>query len=220
MRYLALASDYDGTLATGGAMPSSTADALQRYREAGGLLILVTGRDVADLKNICPRLGLFHWVVAENGALLYEPCSGNETLLTAPADPAMIAALKSGGIDPLYIGRVVVATERHQSALVEQVLAACQMPVYMLLNKDSLMILPVGIDKAFGLRALSGQIGLDLNRTIGVGDAENDEPLLASCGTAAAVSNALPSLKQMADWVGTQPAGAGVVELIETVLLG
>jgi hypothetical protein len=45
MQYVALACDYDGTLATNGVVPKSTVDALHRLHRSGRKLMLVTGRE-------------------------------------------------------------------------------------------------------------------------------------------------------------------------------
>ncbi len=73
MRYLALASDYDGTLAQDGVVSPETVEALDRLRHSGRKLILVTGRELPDLEKTFNRLDLFDRVVGENGALLYNP---------------------------------------------------------------------------------------------------------------------------------------------------
>ncbi|MGE5358825.1 MAG: HAD family hydrolase [Bacteroidales bacterium] len=44
MRYLGLACDYDGTLATAGKVDDPTLEALRRLRASGRRLTLVTGR--------------------------------------------------------------------------------------------------------------------------------------------------------------------------------
>ncbi len=49
MLYLALATDYHGTIADEGVVDGSTLVALGRLRAAGRRLILVTGRDLTDL---------------------------------------------------------------------------------------------------------------------------------------------------------------------------
>src|SRR5262249_43299624 len=46
MRFRALATDYDGTLAHDGHVDAPTVDALRRLRDSGRLLILVTGREL------------------------------------------------------------------------------------------------------------------------------------------------------------------------------
>src|SRR6516162_10262553 len=78
MLFVALAADYDGTLAHDGAMAPSTLDALKRLKAAGKRLILVTGREVESLKSVCDALFVFDIVVAENGAVLYFPDSREE----------------------------------------------------------------------------------------------------------------------------------------------
>ena len=66
MRYLALASDYDGTRATDGHVNQETLAALERLRN-GRKLILVTGRELDDLLRVFEQIHLFDLVVAENG---------------------------------------------------------------------------------------------------------------------------------------------------------
>ncbi len=73
MKYLALATDYDGTLASNGRIEPAPLAAIQRLRQEGVKLILVTGRHLLDLLNIFPQLEVFHRVVAGTGALLYRP---------------------------------------------------------------------------------------------------------------------------------------------------
>ncbi|MBL9083578.1 MAG: HAD hydrolase family protein, partial [Planctomycetales bacterium] len=53
---------------------------------------------------------------------------------------------------------------------------------------------------------------------VGVGDAENDHAFLNLCEFSAAVSNALPALKDRADLTLTRDHGAGVAELIDHML--
>jgi len=80
------------------------------------------------------------------------------------------------------------------------------------------MILPAGINKATGLAAALNRMGLSPRNAVGVGDAENDHALLAFCECGVAVANALPTLKEAADFVTTGARGAGVTELIAGLL--
>ncbi len=63
-KYLALATDYDGTIAQHGDVTESTHEALQRWKEGGRKLILVTGRELPDLRKVCPFTNLFDSIVA------------------------------------------------------------------------------------------------------------------------------------------------------------
>ncbi len=84
MRYLLLATDYDGTLASHGRVSESTLAALKGVLSSGRKLVLVTGRHLTDLISIFVDLNIFHRVVAENGAILYRPDSREEKLLCEP----------------------------------------------------------------------------------------------------------------------------------------
>jgi haloacid dehalogenase-like hydrolase len=58
------------------------------------------------------------------------------------------------------------------------------------------------------------------SQTIGIGDAENDHAFLGMFGTAVAVANALPSIKEVADYVTAGARGAGVIEVIGRLAAG
>src|SRR5574338_982266 len=112
MRYLALAADYDGTLATDGLVPTQTVTALERLVGSGRKLILVTGRVLPDLLEIFPRLDLCERVVAEKGELLYRPAS-KELEVLAPAPSALfVDELRRRGVADVSVGQSIVAT-RH-----------------------------------------------------------------------------------------------------------
>jgi hydroxymethylpyrimidine pyrophosphatase-like HAD family hydrolase len=59
---------------------------------------------------------------------------------------------------------------------------------------------------------------LSADQAAGVGDAENDHAFLRLCGYSAAVANALPAVKAEANVVLKGSDGAGVSELIESLL--
>src|SRR5207248_3219182 len=104
MRYLALATDYDGTLAHHGRVDDATLEALSRLRESGRRLLLVTGREMPDLQSTFQRVDLFDRVVAENGALLYRPDTKEEKVLAAPPPPTFLAELEKRSVRPVSAG--------------------------------------------------------------------------------------------------------------------
>jgi hydroxymethylpyrimidine pyrophosphatase-like HAD family hydrolase len=218
MRYLALCTDYDGTLATDGQLLPDTVQSLERLLASGRRLVLVTGRELDDLQKVCPRLDLFEYVVAENGALLFKPSTGEETPLAAPPPEAFVALLRQRGVGPISVGRVIVATWEPHEATVLGTIRDLGLELQVIFNKGAVMILPAGVNKATGLASALEKMELSPHNAVGVGDAENDHALLAMCECSAAVSNALPTLKSAADIVTTADHGAGVVELIEEML--
>src|SRR5581483_7037448 len=61
MRYIALACDYDGTIAHHGKVDEPTLAALERVKASGRKLLLVSGRELEDLQATLPHLGIFDW---------------------------------------------------------------------------------------------------------------------------------------------------------------
>src|SRR5688572_9893587 len=104
MRYIALACDYDGTIAAHGRVAQGTVEVLARLRGTGRKLILVTGREFEDLQRVFSRLDLFDSVVVENGAVLYTPASGDIRTLVPPPPPELFRALQHKGVSPLSAG--------------------------------------------------------------------------------------------------------------------
>ena len=217
MHILAVATDYDGTLAHHGVVDDQTCKALERFRESGRRLILVTGRDLPDLKRVFYRLDLFDRVVAENGALLYDPATEQETPLAPPPLAAFVQALQRREMQPLSVGRSIVATWEPHGTAVLDVIRELGLELQIIFNKGAVMVLPPGVNKATGLAAALRELDLTAANVVGVGDAENDHAFLRACACGAAVANALTALKEDADLVLEGDHGRGVVELLEIV---
>lgn len=218
MRYHVLACDYDGTLALNGAVDDKTLAALERLRQSGRKLVLVTGRELDDLFRVFPHTEMFDRIVAENGALLYRPSSREEVVLGEPPNDEFIRMLREREIRPLSVGRVIVATwEPHETAVLESI-RNLGLELQVIFNKGAVMVLPSGINKATGLAAALTELGLSAHNAVGVGDAENDHAFLSLCECSVAVANALPLLKDRADIVTKLDHGAGVAELIDDMV--
>ena len=56
--------------------------------------MLVTGRELPDLVRVFPRLDLFDRVVAENGALLFEPAAKREAPLAPEPSHPLVETLR------------------------------------------------------------------------------------------------------------------------------
>jgi hydroxymethylpyrimidine pyrophosphatase-like HAD family hydrolase len=218
MHYLALATDYDGTIADDGVVDEATFAALERLRNGARRLILLTGRDLTDLQRVMPRLDLFDLVVAENGALLYDPATREVQALGDPPAAAFIERLRELGVAPLWLGQVIVASCELNEGKVLGAIHDLGLSLRITSNKGTVMVLPAGINKASSLRGALTQLDLSPLNCIGVGDAENDLAFLDVCGLAAAVANALPWVKERVALVTTSARGAGVAELIDQLL--
>lgn len=218
MRYFGLATDYDGTLATSGRVSEEIINELKKFKASGRKLIMVTGRELDELMEVFPHLDIFDIVVAENGALLYKPSTKEEILLGDAPLELFVYELKKRGIERISVGRVIVATWRPHEVTVLEVIRDLGLEYQVIFNKDAVMVLPTGINKATGLEAALKEIGLSPHNIVGIGDAENDHAFLRLCECSAAVDNALPMLKEQVDYLTKADHGHGVVEVIRKVI--
>ncbi len=217
MRYLVLATDYDGTLATHGGVDQSTLLALEDLKNSGRKLVMVTGRELEDLKKVFLQIGLFELVVAENGGLLYNPATQETTALAEPPNEDFLAELRRRDV-PFSVGHGIVASwEPHENTVLD-VIKELGLELQVSFNKGAVMVLPSGVNKKSGLEAALARLGLSAHNVVGIGDAENDHVFLSACECGVAVANALPALKERADLVMRESHGGGVAELIGHLL--
>ena len=208
MKYFALATDYDGTLALHGKVDEPTVAALERVRASGRRLIMVTGRELDELATVCPYLDRFDLIVAENGALLFNPKTREHKLLGDPPPRKFVETLIGRGVGPISVGRAIVATwEPHEKTVLERI-HELGLELQVIFNKGAVMVLPSGVNKATGLQAALQRLCLSPHNVVGIGDAENDHAFLSYCECGVAVANALPVAKEYADWVTVGDHGA------------
>jgi hydroxymethylpyrimidine pyrophosphatase-like HAD family hydrolase len=218
MRYLALVVDYDGTLASHDAVSDRALSALDRLRTSGRRAILVTGRRLDDLLAVFPGLRVFDLIVAENGAVVYNPGTREETTLGNPPPKSLVKVLRERGVTPLDVGEVVVATMERHRATVQDVVWDLGLEAQVIGNRSTVMVLPAGVNKASGMEYALRKLGLSTHEVVGIGDAENDHSFLARCECAVAVANAIASIKETAAFVTRGENGHGVIELIDEVI--
>jgi hydroxymethylpyrimidine pyrophosphatase-like HAD family hydrolase len=218
MRYHALVADYDGTLASNDRISDETARGLERLRASGRRNILLTGRRLDDLLAVCSCARLFDVVVAENGGIVYDPATREETRLAPPPSKWLLRGLQARGVTPLEIGQVVVGTGAAHRSMVQDLIWELGLEAQVIANRGAVMVLPASINKATGLRHALRKLGLTRHEVVGIGDAENDHSFLQLCECAVCVANALPSLKETVAHVTRAQNGEGVIELIEQLI--
>jgi phosphoglycolate phosphatase (TIGR01487 family) len=218
VRHLALAVDYDGTLAKDGRVGHATVAALEQVAASGRRLLLVTGRELPQLLDIFPEVGMFDRVVAENGALLYRPANQETQALAAAPAQSLVLELERRGVSPLSVGKCVIATVRPHEAVVLEVIRDLGLELQVIFNKGAVMVLPPNVNKAYGLLAALDELGLSPHNVVAIGDAENDHALLQMAEYSVAVANAIPALKEAADRTTAKGHGDGVIEVIHDLL--
>lgn len=218
MRYLALAVDYDGTAASHDKLAESARLAIEQLRTSGRRIVLVTGRRIEDLLQVCPAIAAFDLVVAENGAVVYDPSRREDIVLGGPVPSCVIDRLRERGVAPIEVGKVLVATRDPHGAVVFDVIRELGLELQVIANRSAIMVLPPGINKATGLKFALQKLGLSQHEAVAIGDAENDHSFLMYCECGVAVANAVASLKNSAAFVTRAANGDGVAELIDELI--
>lgn len=217
MRFAALATDYDGTLALAGVVAPAAVVALERVKASGRALVLVTGRELDELLGIFPAIDRFDRVVAENGALLYTPATGERKALGQTPSAAFVAELTRRGV-PISVGASIVATVQPYETMVLEAIRDLGLELQLIFNKGAVMVLPASVNKASGLEAALDELGLSPRNVVAIGDGENDHALLRIAELGVAVANAVPMLRREADLTSARDHGEAVIELVEHLL--
>ncbi len=122
MRYLVLATDYDGTIARSGKVEAAALAAIERLRTSGRRTILLTGRRLDDLLAVCRRVSLFDYIVTENGAVIYQPRTREQVLLGKQPSAAFVNRLRELTEDSIDTGHVIISTRvPHQGAVLQAI---------------------------------------------------------------------------------------------------
>jgi hypothetical protein len=98
-------------------------------------------------------------------------------------------------------GKCVVELDAAAAHQVLAVIRELELPLVLLFNRGRLMVLPQAVSKGAGLREALATLRLSVHNAIGIGDAENDHDLLATCELGVAVSWGSRLLQEAADEV-------------------
>ncbi len=146
MNYLVLATDYDGTLAEDGHVDEATLQLLHNLRASGRKIVLVTGRELPELKSAFPALDVFDVVVAENGGLLFWPLEKREQVLAEPPPAEFVAEMSRLGVAPFSVGRVVFAAWRPYEGVILETIRRLGISYQIIFNKRAIMVLPRNVN--------------------------------------------------------------------------
>lgn len=209
MRPKVLAIDYDGTIAQHGVCGPEVRAALADVRARGLAVVLVTGRRLADLREVAGDLRFADAVVGENGAVYSIPGSGRSSVLAARPPDAFVSRLRAEGLD-IAVGECIVEAHARDATAILRVIREMELPLAILFNRGRLMVLPQSVSKGTGLRQALRALRLSPHNTIAIGDAENDHELLAVSEVGVAVGWGSAALRAVAD---ETVAGAGPADL-------
>ncbi|WP_207901462.1 HAD hydrolase family protein [Acidipila rosea] len=200
MRFLAVALDYDGTIAKSDVLDAEVRQAIASLRAQNIVIVIVTGRILSELERVAGDLQFVDAVVAENGAVIYVPESGYSKLLGEPPSALLLNALRLEGV-AFKSGQSIIEADAKDAPLLLEKLRVLELPLALIFNRGRVMVLGQAISKATGLREMFKILRLSPHNAVAIGDAENDHELLRSCEIGTAVAWGSPVLMATADYV-------------------
>lgn len=235
MTFRVVAHDIDGTITDSGEVSEATYEAIRQLKAARPDVQLwaITGRS-ADCFLYKPTLRaeniviprdrlheLWDLVIADNGGTLIFPKTGKVIPLAEKLKPELVAALRDGGVDPLWVGETMVASMRNNHRRMRSIMRRVGVgsSVDTEFNRKFVMYMTrttrgQRVNKALGLRIACKMTGQKLRDVIGFGDAENDFSFLRICGLGVAVGDAEVKLRDITGMTATLPAGAGFRQIL------
>lgn len=86
-------------------------------------------------------------------------------------------------------------------------------------GKVGLLISHASATKQHAILKVAEILSINTHEIIGVGDGYNDFPLLMACGLKVAMGNAVPELKEIADYIAPTVENDGVADVIDKFIL-
>ena len=216
---MVIAVDVDGTLYDGVGVAPDAVAALTQATADGHTLVIVTGRRWEELGHVIPGvLELAVRAVCEEGGVMVDVVTGQLSLLAEPAEPALVAELRTAGVPSLDIGHVVVGAPTSWRDVVTAARDRVGSARAVITNKGSIALTPPGCDKASGLRAAVADLGLAGLPILAIGDASNDLAMFAIATVAVGVANADDAVRASGVPLTTASFGSGVAEALRRFL--
>ncbi len=224
------ALDLDGVLETEtlGFLGTSPAGALalRALRAHGYSTVLVSGRSAGEVQERCERYGL-EVGVAEYGAVVV---GGERRGLLADSQAAAVDRLRDRlrdmpdvviGADHEYVVRASALAEADgrrvplgEAATAAARAAASPVEIRAIVGEEQTDLVPVGIDKGYGVRELADCQGAELPLAFAAGDTAEDLAMFALARMATAPANASEEIRAAGVSVSRRTYQPGLVEAV------
>lgn len=247
-RYKAIILDLDGTLILNqkGGLPSKAVTKAITKAKKHVFISLATSRPYVYVSYILDHLSLKGYSVINGGSQIIDTTT-RTFVWEQPMDKSDVTILsdilKKEGVTfwftnentnihppflsmPKRVYQIYIGTDFtniQADSLIAKIshlpgIAAHKVPSW---NKGffCITITHTGATKQHGVFEVAKLLGIKTHDMIGVGDGYNDFPLLMSCGLKVAMGNAVPELKEIADYIAPPVEKDGVVDIINKFIL-
>jgi len=123
--------------------------------------------------------------------------------------------------DPFTINKIVISRPPEElDAAIPKIPAQYHKKYNIYKSQPFILeVLPKNVDKGFSMRILGDKLGLEKEQIMGIGDQENDLSLVENAGLGIAMENAIPIVKNAADYITKTNDQNGVAHAIHKFVL-
>lgn len=190
-------------------------DLMRAMRRTGLDLFVATSRRLKYAKALAAKFNIFKAIICENGAVIYFP-KEKKTLTTSTYHMRRAKKIiQKMGLTGATTGKIMASVRKEDEEAVREKLGKIADRLEFSTNVDEVIIVPAHVNKGMGVRQAMLLLNIDLDKTICVGDGENDIDMFLNPGFKVAVANAHPKLKELAHQVTEQPSVKGMREILE-----
>ncbi|MBD3209431.1 glycosyltransferase [Candidatus Woesearchaeota archaeon] len=188
---------------------------LRKLKRLGLDLFLATSRNLAYCKQLAKKFKHWKAIICENGAVIYFP-EDKKTITTSTYHMRRAKKiLTKMDLPGTKKGKIMVRIKEEQEEAARSLIGKLADKVEFTKNVDEIIIVPKHVDKGFGVRQAMLYLNIELDKTICVGDGENDIDMFLNPGFKIALANAHPKLKELAHQVTKKASTKGIYEIIE-----
>lgn len=228
-------------------LPLKLEETIIRVREKGIYFSMATGRSLEWMDEIVKGLGLTEPIILDNGARIYD-CGKKkyvwESLIAKKDAEKVFAILKKDPSLNLFIldnGRRCNSVSDIREWKISKILVLGITPEYSKLlhkeleqlpnlsvsrsvsgdspRRESIHVTNATATKQYGVFEVAKLLKISPKEIIGIGDSYNDFPLLLACGLKVAMGNAVPEIKEIADYIAPGYEENGVIHVLEKFVL-
>jgi len=225
-----LATDLDGTLAEFEKPPlPKTLEKLKELQQNDIQIVISSGKNLQYLQGFAHACGLCNtFLVAENGGIIYYLSTSRPGLLYVATSEKLYSLrviekeVKRRFGEKVWIpNNWVISTffphERKIDAIrkiVEQMIEKYHFnDIYVVTHADAVDVIPNNVNKGEALKYICKSLGISLDETVAIGDAENDIPMFEVAGYSISIGNKkLKASLVMKDIVSTLDLLTGLVK--------
>ena len=178
-------------------------------------LFLATGRPFRFVQSLCKKFSGFRCIIAENGAVVYFPRTKRILVTNSEYMKKAKAKIQKLGLPHTVLGLVSASIKAVYARKAKKELGSLTEQIKIVKNADDLLFLPAKVDKGYGIRTAFQYLNIDLEKTIVIGDGENDVEMFINPGYKIALANAHPRLKKLASEITKNNSENGILEIIK-----